>query len=307
MDEDSCNSKHLEAEFMGDLQIGLGISTSAKLDADPVAEARLAEAVKFDFVSASDHLHGTSPTFEPWTLLTTVAAATTRLKVLTRVLAVPYRHPAVTAKMAETLDRLSGGRLLLGLGSGYLDEEFRAFGIPDASPGERIGALEEAIRITRGLWSDAPFSFEGRTYRIADAQLEPKPLHRIPIWLGMYKPRGLALTGRLADGWIPSYGFAPPDVVVGLADRVRRAAEAEKRDPAEITFAYNIPVRIGPSAEGTASGVTGSAAEVADRLVELAALGFDALNLIPTGPGTPEQIEALGGDVLPTLRTAAAS
>jgi probable F420-dependent oxidoreductase len=285
------------------LQLGLGITSSAGPDADPVGEARLAESLGFDFVSASDHLNGASPTFEPWTLLTTVAAATERLNVLTRVLAVPYRHPAVTAKMAETLDRLSGGRLMLGLGSGYLEEEFAAFGIPGASPGERIGALEEAIEIIRGLWAEKTFSFEGGDYRLENAQIEPKPLRPIPIWLGMYKPRGLALTGRLADGWIPSYGFAPPEVVVGLADQVRQAAERAGRDPGAITFAYNIPVRVGDPGSARPSGVTGSAQAVAERLLELRALGFDALNLIPTGAGTNDQIEALGRDVLPALRS----
>src|SRR5690554_2181201 len=101
---------------MSDLLIGLGVSTSAHPGADPVADAVAAERYGFDFVSASDHLHGDAPTFEPWTMLTAIAASTTRLAVATRVLAVPYRHPAVVAKMAETLDRLSGGRLILGLG-----------------------------------------------------------------------------------------------------------------------------------------------------------------------------------------------
>ncbi|MDP8959321.1 MAG: LLM class flavin-dependent oxidoreductase, partial [Actinomycetota bacterium] len=107
---------------------GLGLSTSAGSGADPVAEGRRAEQLGFDFVSASDHLHGRSPTYEPWTMLSWVAAATRGIRMATRVLAVPHRHPAVLAKMAESFDRLSEGRLILGLGGGAVDEEFRALG-----------------------------------------------------------------------------------------------------------------------------------------------------------------------------------
>src|SRR5918996_3321932 len=98
---------------------GLNVSTSATEGADPVAEARKAEELGFDFVSASDHLHGESPTFEPWTMLSWIAAATSRIRVATRVLAVPYRNPAGVGKMGETLDRLLGGRVILRLGGGY--------------------------------------------------------------------------------------------------------------------------------------------------------------------------------------------
>jgi probable F420-dependent oxidoreductase len=288
--------------MMAQIRFGLGVTTAARPDTDPVGEARLAEEVGFDFVSASDHLHGTSPTFEPWTLLTTIAASTSRVQVATRVLGLPYRPPAVVAKMAESLDRLSGGRLILGLGGGYLDDEFRALGLRVPSPRDKIDGLDEAIQITRGLWTERTFSFDGRQYRTEGAELEPKPTHRIPIWLGMYKPRGLALTGRLADGWIPSYGFAPPEVVVGLADQVRRSAEAAGRDPGEITFAYNVPVRVDAGVASELSMVSGSAAAVSDRLIELADLGFNAFNLIPSGDGTSDQIELLGREVIPAVR-----
>jgi alkanesulfonate monooxygenase SsuD/methylene tetrahydromethanopterin reductase-like flavin-dependent oxidoreductase (luciferase family) len=127
---------------------GLNVSAGE----DPVGDAVRAEALGFDFVSAFDHLHGEAATYEPWTLLTAIAARTTRLKVATRVLAVPYRHPAVLAKMAETLDRLSGGRLILGLGGGHDDREFAAFGLPARSAPEKIEGLDEAVRVLRGLW-----------------------------------------------------------------------------------------------------------------------------------------------------------
>src|SRR2546429_2900879 len=94
---------------------GVNVSSSAAIGADPVADAVRAEELGFDFVSASDHPCGADPTFETWTMLTWIAAATSRIRVATRVLGVPYRPPAIVAKMAETLDRLSGGPLILGL------------------------------------------------------------------------------------------------------------------------------------------------------------------------------------------------
>ena len=131
---------------------GVNVSTSASPGADPVADAQAAEALGFDFVSSSDHPAGGSPTYEVWTMLSWIAAATSRIKVATRVLGVPYRPPAMVAKMAETLDRLSDGRLILGLGGGYSDDEFRAFGLGVPTPGEKITGLQEAIHIIRGLW-----------------------------------------------------------------------------------------------------------------------------------------------------------
>src|SRR5947208_12139430 len=97
-----------------------------------------------------------------------------------RVLGIPYRAPAMVAKMAETLNRLSGGRLILGLGGGASDDEFRAFGLGVPSPAEKTQGLEEAITIIRGLWSEPAFTYEGRRYHTDAADVEPKPDHRIP-------------------------------------------------------------------------------------------------------------------------------
>jgi alkanesulfonate monooxygenase SsuD/methylene tetrahydromethanopterin reductase-like flavin-dependent oxidoreductase (luciferase family) len=290
---------------MRPIMIGLSVSTAAAPGADPVAAARGAEELGFDFVSASDHLHGRQPTYETWTMLSWIAAATSRIRVATRVLGVPYRPPAVLAKMAETFDRLSGGRLILGLGGGAVDEEFRAFGLPARSPRDKVDGLEEAIRIARGLWSEPGFTFQGRLYRTDGADLEPKPEHRIPIWLGTYGDRALALTGRLADGWIPSLGYAPPERVVVMRDRVLAAARAAGRDPAEITCAYNVGVRVDDGAEARPSMVADGAGAVVERLLGFRELGFDALSLIPVGPGEREQAELLGREVLPALRAAA--
>jgi alkanesulfonate monooxygenase SsuD/methylene tetrahydromethanopterin reductase-like flavin-dependent oxidoreductase (luciferase family) len=284
--------------------IGLNVSTAATPGTDPVAAARRAEELGFDLVSASDHLHGRQPTFEPWTMLSWIAAATSRVRVATRVLGVPYRHPAVVAKMAESFDRLSGGRLVLGLGGGAVDEEFRAFGLGVRSPRDKVDGLEEAVRIARGMWSRPGFTLQGRLYHTDGAELEPKPDRRIPIWLGTYGDRALALTGRLADGWIPSLAYAPPERVAVMRERVMAAAEAAGRDPGEVTCAYNVGVRVDERAEAGPSAVAGAPGAVTERLLGFLELGFTALSLIPVGPGEPEQAERLAREVVPALRAA---
>jgi probable F420-dependent oxidoreductase len=297
-----CDAKEVAA--MGELLLGLNVSTSAKPGADPVADARRAEAVGFDFISISDHLHGEQPSYETWTLLNWIAAATSRIRVATRVLATPYRSPAVLAKMAESLDRLSGGRLILGLGGGYSDEEFRAFGLGFPTPREKVDGMAEAIEILRGMWSQPALDFQGQRYQTHGARIEPKPAHSIPIWLGTYGNRALAVTGRLADGWIPSLGFAPPERVTGMRERVLAAAREAGRRPEDLTLAYNVVVRVEANAGPDPHLVSGSPGAVAERLRGFLDLGFTAFNLMVAGPGEDEQVERLGSEVIPELRGA---
>jgi alkanesulfonate monooxygenase SsuD/methylene tetrahydromethanopterin reductase-like flavin-dependent oxidoreductase (luciferase family) len=285
------------------LMFGLGISASAAPGADPVADARQAEELGYDFVSTSDHPGGTNPTYEAWTMLSWIAACTSRIKIASRVLGVPYRPPAMVAKMAESLDRLSGGRLILGLGGGYSDAEFRAFGLGVPTPRDKVDGMEEAILIARGLWSRPAFTFEGRLHRTEAADLEPKPDRRIPIWLGTYGNRALAVTGRLADGWIPSLGFAPPAEAAAMRERILTAASEAGRDPAEIICAYNVSVHVGSGAAGIdPAAITGPPDAVADRLLELAGLGFAAFNFMPVGGEPREQAERLAREVIPVVR-----
>ena len=287
------------------IQFGLNVSANPTSGSDPVALAVEAEELGFDFVSASDHLHGDSPTYEPWTLLTWIAASTSRLRVATRVLATPYRHPPVLAKMAETLDRLSGGRLILGLGGGYVDEEFRAFGLRVPTAREKVDGLEEAIRLARALWLEEDVTFDGNLYRTIEAQVEPKPVHSIPIWLGTYGPRALELTGRLADGWIPTLEVAPPERVALMRQRVLAAAEQAGRDPGDILCVYNVGIQVEDGAEEQPGIVAGPPDRVAERLLQFADLGFRAFNFLPEGPAPVEQAERIAGDVIPAVRGAA--
>ncbi|MEV0713380.1 LLM class flavin-dependent oxidoreductase [Asanoa sp. NPDC050611] len=259
---------------------------------DPVAAARAAEAAGFDFVSASDHPCGTDPSFENWTMLTWLLASTERLRVLPRVLGVPYRNPALVAKMAETLDRLSGGRLMLGLGGGSADHEFRAFGIGVPSPRDKVDGLAEAIEVIRGLWTEPSVTFAGRIHRTEAATITPRPERPIPIWLGTFGPRALAVTGRLADGWIPSLGHAPPETIPALRDRIARAADQAGRSIEEITRCYFLDIP------------PGGAGEVTETLLGYMRLGFTAFNFRVSGADRADRVEWLAREVLPGVRQA---
>ncbi|WP_250574247.1 LLM class flavin-dependent oxidoreductase [Nonomuraea sediminis] len=283
---------------------GLGISPSAQAGADPVRDAREAEELGFDFVSCSDHPSGASPTYEVWTMLTWVAAATSRIRLATRVLGVPYRSPAMVAKMAESLHRLSGGRLILGLGGGYSDEEFRGFGLGVPTAREKVDGMVDAIHIIRGLWSEDSFTYKGPRYGTEEAEMSPKPDTPIPIWLGTYGKRALAATGRLADGWIPSLGFAPPAEAVAMRARILEAAAEAGRSAEDVACVYNVAFRVGAE-QADPHTVAGSAAEVAERLLELQALGFTSMNFMPAGPDPREQAALLAQEVLPVLRAGA--
>jgi alkanesulfonate monooxygenase SsuD/methylene tetrahydromethanopterin reductase-like flavin-dependent oxidoreductase (luciferase family) len=289
---------------MTDLLFGVNVSTSAGPDTDPVGDALHAEELGFDFISANDHPCGTEPTHELWTMLTWIAARTSRVGIATRVLGVPYRPPAMVAKMSATLDLLSDGRLVLGLGGGYSDEEFRAFGLGVPTPREKVDGLEDAILITRGLWSQRDFTFEGARYGTDRANIEPKPGRTIPIWLGTYGPRALELTGRLADGWIPSYGFAPPEQAAAMRERIVAAARGAGRDPDAIRFVYNVEAHIGDHEGDGPDVVSGSPTHVAETVRGFVRAGFTGFNFVPSGPNPREQRELLAREVIPAVASA---
>jgi alkanesulfonate monooxygenase SsuD/methylene tetrahydromethanopterin reductase-like flavin-dependent oxidoreductase (luciferase family) len=290
---------------MHPLLLGIGISTSAAPDAHPVAEAQAAERLGFDFVSASDHPVGTHPSYETPTLLTWIAARTSRITVLSRVLGVPFRRPALVAKSIESLHRLSEGRVILGLGAGYSDDEIRALGGGAHSPGQKVTGLADAVRIIRGAWTQPSFTHAGEMYSVTSLDLEPKPEQPIPIWLGTFGPRALAVTGRLADGWMPSLGHAPPARIAGMRERVNTAAVAAGRDPGAVRCVYNVAVRIDAAARSSQDEIAGSAAAVIDQFQEFRSLGFSGFNFMVSGADAVAQRQAIAEEVLPALRASA--
>lgn len=288
---------------MTELSFGVGVPTSAAPDDDPAGFAQEAERLGYDFVSAADHPCGSNPSYETMTMLTWIAARTSQIKVASRVLAVPLRRPAMVAKLAASLDLLSGGRFILGLGAGYSDEEITALGGPVLSPGEKIDGLTEAIQVIRGAWTHSGYTQHGRHHSVHGLEMEPKPTRPIPVWLGTFGPRALAVTGRLADGWIPSLGYMPVEEIPAMRRRIDAAAEAAGRRPDEIRGILNVSIRIDPGAQPQPDVVTGSAKQVVSQLQDLLGLGFTGFNFIVSGPGRTANMQQIAEEVLPALRS----
>jgi alkanesulfonate monooxygenase SsuD/methylene tetrahydromethanopterin reductase-like flavin-dependent oxidoreductase (luciferase family) len=253
----------------------------------------------FDLLSVSDHLHTDNPRYEPWTAITWIAAATQRLTVFTNVLALPYRHPAVLAKMADILARLSHHRLILGLGGGGFDHEFAAFGLTERSPGQKLTALAEAITIIRGLWSEPEFSLAGEQFHVTGARIEPRPGEPIPIWLGTYGPRSLRLTGAVADGWVPSFPRMTLEDAVSRRAAVRASAAAAGREPNAITCGCNVVVHFRSEQPSSPQLLTGTSQTVAEQLDAIIAAGFTCPIATFLDPADRDQFAQ---EVIPLLR-----
>jgi len=289
---------------MTELIFGVGVPSSAAPGDDPVGMAQEAERLGYDFVSAADHPAGSNPSYETTVMLTWIAARTSRIKVASRVLAVPFRRPAMVAKLAVSLNQLSGSRFILGLGAGYSDQEITAVGGTAPSPAGKIDGLAEAIQIIRGAWTCAGYTQDGRHHSVRDLEMEPKPARPIPVWLGTFGPRALAVTGALADGWIPSLGYMPTEQIPAMRQRIDAAAQAAGRRPDDIRGILNLSIRIDPAAQPRPDTVTGSAPQVASQLRDLLGLGFTGFNFILSGPGRIASMQQIAHDVLPALRSA---
>ena len=172
----------------------------------PLEIAQVADELGYDLVAVQDHPYQSS-FYETWTLLTAMAMRTERITVFPDVANMRLREPALLAKAAASLDRLSDGRVELGLGAGGNSEAVIAFGGPELTAGQAVFGLEEAIQVIRMIWSAGRnLHYDGRYHSLRGANAGPPPAHPIGSWLGAYKPRMLESTGRLADGWVPSYG-----------------------------------------------------------------------------------------------------
>lgn len=204
--------------------------------------AKASEDAGLDLVTFQDHPYQAS-FHDTWTLMSWVAAQTNRVHLSGNVLNVALRPPAVLARAAASLDLLSGGRVALGLGAGYFWDAVASMGGRKLSVGDGITALEEALDIIHGLWdttSRAPLSTGGTFYSVSGAQRGPAPAHKIPLWLGAYKPRMQRLIGRKADGWLPgSPALQPGDYARGNKI-IDEAAIAAGREPRQITRLLNV-------------------------------------------------------------------
>jgi probable F420-dependent oxidoreductase len=229
-------------------QYGFSFPSGQISFADATGWARRAEHLGFDSVWVSDHFfysfarYGADPSpiasLEPLTTLAGVAAVTDRVRLGTLVLCAAFRHPALLAKAATSIDLVSGGRLDLGLGAGWFAEEFEAFGYRFGSAGERFAVLEESVEVLEQLLGGEAVTYDGPTVTLREAVLRPAPDRPPPLWVGgKGGPRLLRLAARLADGWNVVWRMSPEVYAEKVSD-VRAACEAEGRDPA--TFGLSI-------------------------------------------------------------------
>jgi probable F420-dependent oxidoreductase len=236
------------------------------------------EDARFDSIWIYDHFflrwpeRPTVATWECWTTLSALAQATTRVQLGTLVLCVPFRNPALVAKMASTLDEVSGGRLVLGLGAGWHAPEFDATGAPFD---HRAARFEEALKIICPLLRGGRVDFEGTFYSARDAELAPRgPRPKgPPIMLAGAGPRMLRLTARYGDSWNTAWD-TELEAVGRRVDSIRAACAAEGRDPATLDITALAAVHfpdLGPAARPS---LTGSVQELADTMQRYADLGI---------------------------------
>ena len=199
--------------------------------------ARAAEAAGFDGCNLTDHPAPTArwrqtgghEAFDPFAALAFIAAATTRLRLITHIVVLPYRNPFVTAKAVATLDVLSNGRVTLGIGAGYLKGEYAALGVDFTTRG---AAMDEAITVMKLAWSGEPVAFQGTTFSAREALPEPVPIQRPnpPIWGGGNSRRAIRRAAELCDGWAPFFvspeqaAHNATEALVTMAD-LRRSAD----------------------------------------------------------------------------------
>ncbi len=280
------------------VQFGVFPTPEAAAIDEVLALARIADDEGLDLVGIQDHPYQRR-FLDTWMLMATVLAVTRRVRVFPDVANLPLRPPAVMAKAAASLDVLSGGRFELGLGAGGFWTAIAAMGGPYRSPGEAMGALEEAIEITRLMWSDQrSVRFAGQHYQLGGVKPGPQPVHDIGIWLGVGGPRTLALLGRTADGWVPSSGWATPDKLAGMHARIDDAALAAGRDPARICRIYNVWGLI----DGSGEFLQGTAGQWVDELTELVVDGgMDTFVFGPSADPVP-QLRRFAREVVPAVR-----
>jgi len=231
-------------DYGHDLLFGTFITPVAQPAMQAVDLAIVADRAGLDLATFQDHPY--QPTFhDTWTLLAYVASRTTHIHVSGNVLNLPLRQPAVLARSAASLDLLSGGRFELGIGAGGFWDAIEGMGGRRLTPGQSIGALEEAITIMRQIWATderGGVRVNGTYYQVKGAKRGPAPAHDIGIWIGAYKPRILNLTGRVADGWLPTLGYLPggPADLGEMNNYIDEGAAAAGRDPSKVRRLLNI-------------------------------------------------------------------
>lgn len=277
-----------------------------------------AEASGWDGIWYADHFMPneedvSAPCNEAWSTIAALAAVVPRVRIGTMVLGNTYRHPAVLAKMAATVDHISGGRLVLGLGAGWQENEHRAYGLEIFTVGGRLRRLEEACQVIKALFNERRASFEGKYYRITDAPLEPKPLQNpLPLMIGGAGEKvTLRIVARYADEWNT---WGEVDRMKQKMEILDRHCEAVGRDPSDIQRSAAVQVYLSDDAQRVAeiranppayASIAGTVEELREVVAAYADAGVDELivpdfNLDP-GAAKLEALDRFIEEVAPAV------
>jgi F420-dependent oxidoreductase-like protein len=284
---------------------------------------RRIEAHGFEWISIWDHFYAADATItregttsgpvclEAVAAHAALALETTRVRCGSLVYCVGYRHPAVLANAAATLDHLSGGRITMGLGGGWHQAEFAAYGLDFPPPGVRLRQLDEAIQCMRALLTEEVANFTGEHFELNDARCEPKPVQaRLPLWIGGGGEKvTLRIAAQHADGW--NVPFVPPDVYRHKVEVLGAHCERLGRDLAAITKSVNLTLawteqdlveRFGGMAEWIKpSALTGSVQQMIDRVAEYRAAGAEWVIVAMRAPFDTDGLDRFATEVLPAL------
>ena len=289
-------------DYRHDLLYGTFVTPSA---ADPGRVLDLtvaADRAGLDLVTFQDHPY--QPAFlDTWTLIAHAAARTERVHLSGNVLSLPLRPPAVLARAAASLDVLTDGRVELGIGAGAFWEGIAAMGGGRRTPADAVEALREGIAVIRDIWdTDTPggVHHRGEHYTVDGVRRGPTPAHDIGVWIGAYKPRMLALTGQVGDGWLPTVEYLPSGVasLPELNGRIDDAATGAGRSPGDVRRLLNVMnVRFTPRPGGL---LDGPPEQWTDQLADLALThGVSAVLIGGDDLGTTERFAA---EVVPAVR-----
>ena len=283
------------SDFGHELEFGVFLTPEADAIGRVTEQALLAEVLGLDLVTLQDHPYQQRYA-DTWTLLSVLGARTSTIKLAPNVTSLPLRPPVVLAKSAATLDLVTGGRVELGLGAGAFWDAIEAAGGVRRTPKESVDALVEAIGLMREFWAGGTVRFTGEHYRATGLRAGPVPAHRIPVWIGAYGPRMIRVTGELADGWVPSMGYAEPSALPELSLRLDEAAVAAGRSPEAVRRIYNVFGRF-----GTGSGfLQGTPRDWAEQLAGLTLdTGFGTYIL---GTDDADAIRRFAEEVAPAVR-----
>jgi F420-dependent oxidoreductase-like protein len=268
---------------------------------------RRIEDLGFGWISVWDHFYAATgqpddaDCLEGIAMHAALAVETSRVQVGSLVYSVGYRHPAVLAKAITTIDHLSGGRAAMGLGAGWAEVEYKAYGIEFPRTGTRLDQLEEAAACVRGLLHDETTTFDGRWFTLTEARNEPRPVQaKLPIWIGGGgERRTLRIAAQYADGW--NVPLVSPETFAHKRAVLAQHCEDVGRDPAEIACAVNVGLawtdeslrqQFGHLADFVSPGVLGgSVDQVVDRIGAYVEAGADQVNLSLRAPFDVDDLE----------------